>query len=75
MRTDKFTVKSQEAVQKAHQLAEEKGNQQVDVEHLLYVLLEDVIALEIIRMLGVDIKTLRTCFLKLFHSLSLIRNY
>jgi len=59
MRTDKFTQKSQEAIQKSHQLAEEKGNQQVDVEHLLHVLLEDGIALEIIIMLGVDINTIR----------------
>jgi ATP-dependent Clp protease ATP-binding subunit ClpB len=35
MRTDKFTVKSQEAIQKAQQLAEKNGNQQVDAEHLL----------------------------------------
>jgi ATP-dependent Clp protease ATP-binding subunit ClpB len=54
MRTDKFTVKSQEAVQKAQDLAQQKGNQQVDAEHLLYVLLEEGIALEIIKMLGVD---------------------
>ena len=33
MRSDKFTVKSQEAIQKAQELAQQKGNQQVDVEH------------------------------------------
>jgi ATP-dependent Clp protease ATP-binding subunit ClpB len=54
MRTDKFTIKSQEAIQKAQDLAQQKGNQQVDAEHLLYVLLEEGIALEIIKMLGVD---------------------
>ncbi len=54
MRTDKFTTKSQEAIQKAQDLAQQKGNQQVDVEHLLYVLLEEGIALEIIKMLRVD---------------------
>ncbi|MEW6715636.1 MAG: ATP-dependent chaperone ClpB [Nitrospirota bacterium] len=59
MRMDKFTVKSQEAVQKAQQLAEQKGNQQVDVEHLLSILLEDGIVLEIIRMLGADLKALK----------------
>jgi len=59
MRMDKFTVKSQEAVQKAQQFAEQKGNQQVDVEHLLYILLEDGIVLEIIRTLGVDNNALR----------------
>ncbi len=41
MRTDKFTIKSQEAIQKAQDLAQAKGNQQVDAEHLLYVLLEE----------------------------------
>ncbi len=60
MRPDKFTVKSQEAIEKAQQLAQRKGNQQVDVEHLLYVLLEEGIALEIIKMLGVDVKALKT---------------
>lgn len=59
MRADKFTIKSQEAIQKAQELAQQKGNQQVDVEHLLYVLLEEGIALEIIKALRVDAATLR----------------
>jgi len=59
MRADKFTVKSQEAIEKAQQFAQRKGNQQVDVGHLLYVLLEEGIALEIIRMTGADVKALR----------------
>lgn len=59
MRTDKFTEKSQEAIQKAQQLAEQKGNQQVDVEHLLYVLLEEGIALELVKLLGVDVLSFR----------------
>ncbi len=59
MRADKFTMKSQEAIQKAQELAQQKGNQQVDVEHLLYILLEEGIALEIIKMLGVNIASLR----------------
>jgi ATP-dependent Clp protease ATP-binding subunit ClpB len=54
MRSDKFTVKSQEAIEKAQQLAQKKGNQQVDAEHLLYVLLDEGIALEIVRLLGKD---------------------
>ncbi len=41
MRPDKFTIKSQEAIQKAQDLAQNKGNQQVDVEHLLTVLIEE----------------------------------
>jgi ATP-dependent Clp protease ATP-binding subunit ClpB len=59
MRADKFTFKSQEAIQKAQQLAERKGNQQVDVEHLLYVLLEEGIALEIIKTLGIDVNAIK----------------
>ncbi|KPK00936.1 MAG: Clp protease ClpB [Nitrospira bacterium SG8_35_4] len=54
MRADKFTIKSQEAIQKAQDFAQEKGNQQVDVEHLLHVLLEEGIALEIVKSLGID---------------------
>ncbi|MBI5409927.1 MAG: ATP-dependent chaperone ClpB [Nitrospirae bacterium] len=59
MRSDKFTVKSQEAIQKAQERAQQKGNQQVDVEHLLYILLEEGIALEIIKSLGVNTAALR----------------
>ncbi|TNF55584.1 ATP-dependent chaperone ClpB [bacterium] len=58
MRTDKFTIKSQEAIARAQQLAQQKGNQQVDVEHLLSVLLEEGIALEIVKMLGTDVHAL-----------------
>ena len=35
MNFKKFTVKSQEAIEKASQLAQEKGNQAIDVSHLL----------------------------------------
>ena len=59
MRSDKFTVKSQEAIQKAQELAQQKGNQQVDVEHLLYILLEEGIVLEIIKTLGINIASVR----------------
>ncbi|NOZ68146.1 MAG: ATP-dependent chaperone ClpB [Deferribacteres bacterium] len=59
MRVDKFTLKSQEAIQKAQDLAQQKGNQQVDVEHLLYVLLEEGIALEILKAIGIDIASLK----------------
>ncbi len=59
MRPDKFTTKSQEAIQKAQDLAQNKGNQQVDVEHLLSVLIEEGIALEILTSLGTDITELK----------------
>lgn len=61
MRLDKLTVKSQEALQEAQGIAEKKGNQQLEVEHLLYALLEDEegIAYQILRRLGADINALR----------------
>jgi len=59
MRADKFTVKSQEAIQQAQDLAQKKGNQQVDVEHLLYILLKEGIAHDILTSLGMDIAALR----------------
>ena len=41
MRMDKLTIKSQEAVQEAQRLAERKGNQELQPEHLLFALLDD----------------------------------
>ena len=61
MRLDKLTIKSQEALQEAQSIAEKKGNQQLDVEHLLYVLLKDEegVAYQILKRLGVDINSLK----------------
>lgn len=61
MRLDKLTVKSQEALQEAQRIAEAKGNQQLDVEHLLYALLEDedAIAYQILKRLNADINSLK----------------
>jgi ATP-dependent Clp protease ATP-binding subunit ClpB len=58
---DKFTIKSQEAVQGAQRLAERKGHQQIDVEHLLWALLEDDegVAAQIIKKIGVNTGLLR----------------
>ncbi|TAN44095.1 MAG: ATP-dependent chaperone ClpB [Nitrospirae bacterium] len=60
MRIDKMTAKSQEALQSAQQLAERKGNQQIDAEHLLFALVENEegIACQILKRLGVDIRLL-----------------
>ena len=41
MTLDKFTLKAQEAVAKAQQLASEYGQQQIEVEHLLKAMLEE----------------------------------
>jgi ATP-dependent Clp protease ATP-binding subunit ClpB len=56
MQLDRFTIKSQEALQAAQQLADEHRNPQTTPEHLLAVLLEqqDGIVLPVLRKLGVD---------------------
>lgn len=41
MTFDKLTLKAQEAVAKAQQIASEHGHQQIEVEHLLKALIED----------------------------------
>ncbi len=41
MRLDKFTIKSQEVIQNAQSLAGKHNNQQIEPEHLLFVMLED----------------------------------
>ncbi|MEJ2696254.1 MAG: ATP-dependent chaperone ClpB [Candidatus Sulfobium sp.] len=58
---DKFTIKSQEAIQNAQALAERKGQQQIDVEHLLWVLLDDEegVAAQILKRLGTNIGMLK----------------
>ena len=58
---DKLTIKSQEAVQTAQKLAERKGNQQLDAEHLLWALLEDAegVASQILKRLGINTKSLQ----------------
>ncbi len=56
MNIDRFTEKSQEALQQASKLAQAKGQQQVDVEHLLSVLLlqDPGLALSILRKADVN---------------------
>jgi len=54
IRTDKFTVSSQESLQSANRIALEKGQQQIDVEHLLLAMLrhESGLASSILEKLG-----------------------
>lgn len=58
---DKFTVKSQETIQNAQRLAERKGNQQIDVEHLIWVLLDDDegVAFQILKRTGINTAALQ----------------
>ena len=56
MRLDKFTTKAQEALQDAHGLAGDRGQQQVDVLHLLKALIiqEESLVLAILEKLGAN---------------------
>ena len=58
IRADKFTLKSQEALQAAQAHAQELGNPQVTAEHLLYALVQqkDGVVLPILQKLGADIQ-------------------
>jgi ATP-dependent Clp protease ATP-binding subunit ClpB len=55
MRFDRFTIKSQEVIQKAQSLAAQYGNQQIEPEHLLSAMLADRegTAVAMLRKLGV----------------------
>jgi len=60
MRLDKFTVKSQEALNAAQDEAGRRGQQQVDVEHLLLSLLKqpEGVVTPILKKLGADTKAI-----------------
>ncbi|MBN1761978.1 MAG: ATP-dependent chaperone ClpB [Methanomicrobia archaeon] len=62
MRLDKLTVKAQEALQEAKNLADTYNQQQVDVEHLLLALVEqpEGIVIPILQKIGVDIGQLKS---------------
>jgi ATP-dependent Clp protease ATP-binding subunit ClpB len=62
MQLDRFTIKSQEAIQAALRLAEERTNPQATPEHLLAVLLEqqDGIVVPVLRKVGADPGAIRT---------------
>jgi ATP-dependent Clp protease ATP-binding subunit ClpB len=56
MRLDKFTIKAQEAIQAAHDVAEKRNHQEMTPEHLLLALLtqEQGVSGAILRKLGID---------------------
>ncbi|MGZ3594272.1 MAG: ATP-dependent chaperone ClpB [Syntrophales bacterium] len=62
MRFDKFTLKVQEALQEAQDIAKKYGNQSVDVEHLLaaFLLQPEGIVGEILKKLGADPRGVET---------------
>src|ERR1700733_10159538 len=61
MQPDRFTIKSQEALQAAQRLADERRNPQTTPEHLLAVLLEQEggVVVPVLRKLGVEPAALR----------------
>ena len=61
MRLDRFTIKAQEALQEAQSLAEQQGNQELEAEHALAVLLvqEDGVVPPILRKLGTNMSLLQ----------------
>lgn len=56
MQGHNFTIKAQEALQKAHEVGVERGHQQIDPLHLAYALLDDTdgIIFSVIEKLGID---------------------
>jgi ATP-dependent Clp protease ATP-binding subunit ClpB len=61
MRLDKLTLKAQEALQEAKNIADKYNHQQIDVEHLLLALVEqsEGIVVPILQKIGVDIDQLK----------------
>jgi ATP-dependent Clp protease ATP-binding subunit ClpB len=61
MRSDKLTVKSQEALQEGQQIAADNGQQEVDIEHVLLALLDqkDGVVPAIMDKVGADAADLR----------------
>src|SRR5262245_45492938 len=58
MQPDRFTIKAQEAVQAAQQLAQERSHQQLDAEHLALALMqqEDSLIPQLLQRLGVHLQ-------------------
>ena len=62
IRFDKFTLKSQEALQAAQSHAQEKGNPQLAPEHLLWALVQqkEGVVLPVLQKLGANVQVLAT---------------
>jgi ATP-dependent Clp protease ATP-binding subunit ClpB len=71
MNGDNFTIKAQEALQRAQELASEKQHQQIDALHLLFALIEDSegFVSTVLRRLGQDIFKLKGKIEDIFLSL------
>ncbi|MGB2842565.1 MAG: ATP-dependent chaperone ClpB [Halobacteriota archaeon] len=62
MRLDKLTLKAQEALQEAKNIADKYNHQQIDAEHLLLALVEqsEGIVVPILQKIGVDVDQLKS---------------
>ncbi|OGZ34127.1 MAG: ATP-dependent chaperone ClpB [Candidatus Portnoybacteria bacterium RBG_19FT_COMBO_36_7] len=62
MQIDKFTIKAQEALKDAHNLASERGQQQIDILHLVLALVwqAESIVVSILQRLGVNLALLES---------------
>ncbi len=71
MNLDKFTIKSQEAIQKAMQIAQGLGNPQIDDIHLLKAILEvdENVTPHLLKKVGVDMELLKERIEKAINSL------
>lgn len=74
MTIDKFTIKAQEALQRAHGIAQERGQQQVDALHLAFSLLSDEggLVVSLLNKLGVDVGELKERLVREIEGLSKI---
>ena len=61
MQFDKFTIKSQEAIQESQAIAERLGHQEIKPEHLLSTLLEqkDGVIIPVLQKMGVNLDILK----------------
>ena len=61
MQFDKFTIKSQEAIQESQSIAERNGHQEIKPEHLLTALLEqkDGVIIPVLQKMGVNLASLK----------------
>jgi ATP-dependent Clp protease ATP-binding subunit ClpB len=61
MQFEKFTMKSQEALQGAQSLAQSKGHQQIEPEHLLKILLDqpEGIVPSVLKKMGVEVQVIK----------------
>jgi ATP-dependent Clp protease ATP-binding subunit ClpB len=75
IRFDKFTLKSQEAIQAAQAQAQERGNPQLAPEHLLWALIQqkEGVVLPVLQKLGANVQVLSTDLSKALAKLSQVQ--